>query len=290
MTTSPSPRAVAALLALSFCWGSNYGLIKLALVGMPPATVTLGRLAFAALALLLLMRFQKHDWPRGPRAWLGMAGVGLFGNALPYFLIAAAETRVSSALAAILIAATPLITMVAAHWLARGEPLTLRRLLGVALGFAGIVVLVGPEALAGLGADLAGQLALLGAATGFAVSILIARAMPPLPIAVSGTGALLIGAVLVFPAAVLDGMQVAPPWQAIAATAALGLLSTAAAALLYFYLAKNVGANFTASANYLAPLVAAAFGIALLGERPGWHAGAALVLILLGTWTANRRT
>lgn len=286
---TPSLRNIVLLLALAACWGSNYALIKLALTGMPPATMTLGRVALAAAVLVLVMRAQKHEWPREPKAWLGMAGVGVFGNALPYFLISSAEEQVSSALAAILITTTPLLTMLAAHWAFADERLTPRRLIGVIVGFVGVVVLVGPEALSGLGADLFAQTLLIGAACCFAISIVVARMMPPIPTATSSAGALLIGTVLVFPAAVGDGLDVDPTWTAIAACAALGLISTAAATLIYMHLAKAVGANFVASANYIAPLIATGLGIVLLAERPGWPALAALALILFGTWIANAR-
>jgi len=286
----PTPRHFLLLLLLSFAWGSAFYLIKLAIADLSPATVNLGRMAVAALALLLLIRYRRLALPSEGIAWVYLTIIAILGNALPYWLIAEAETTVDSGLASILIGATPLVTMVFAHFATQDERLTTNRILGFCLGFAGLVALIGPEVLAGIGDDLIAQSLLLLACVSFAANALVARRMPPVPVPVSGFCMCLIGTAIMFPFAIASEpvFSVQPGWAAIAGLVGLGVVSTAAATLLFFTLVREVGATFVVSANYLTPLVALTAGMALLGERPGVNAFIAFALICGGIWLANR--
>jgi len=280
---TPSRRDYLLLATLGVCWGSNFLAIKIAVAEIPPATLTLGRLATAAAILFLVLKAQRLAWPTSARVWTHLAFVAIFGNALPYALIAWSEVYVDSGLAGVLIAATPLITMLLAHVSLGDERLSVRRAAGVGLGFLGVVLLIGVDALAGVGHDLWAQLALLGAAGCYAVAGVVARMMPPTAPNVSALAVTGMATLAMFPFAVAgDGMQVAPGWTALAAMLWLGAVSTALAMLTYFRLVASAGPTFLSLANYLVPLLALGFGGLLLGERPSWNMAVALALILAG--------
>lgn len=263
--------------------------MKLAIHSVDPVTATLGRLGVGAALLFLVAKRQGLELAVPGLPWAHLAGVAVLGNALPFFLIAAAEQRVDSGLAAILIGLTPLATLVLAHFATADEKLTAARAGGVGLGLAGVVVLMGPQALEGLGEDLAAQLLLLAAALCFAANAVIARRMGPQPVARSGLWSCLIGAAVLFPFAVAAQDGGAASLTSIAGILLLGAISTAGAALLFFTVVRDVGANFASTANYFVPLVGVGLGAAVLAERPGWNALAALALIVAGTWLAYRR-
>src|SRR4051812_23429337 len=140
-------------------WGSAFMFMKIAVATVPPATLVASRLILAAIILYAVMRARGLRLPPPGRRWLAFIALGVLGNCLPFFLIAWGQQTIDSALAGILISVMPLATMVLAHFFVAGEHLTSRRALGFAIGFAGIVVLMGPAALMGLGGTPAVALA-----------------------------------------------------------------------------------------------------------------------------------
>jgi len=285
-------RTLAALLCLAVIWSTSFSLMNLAVQSIPPATVTAGRMALGAAILWAVLALRGDGLPRDRGAWIGMGGVGLFGNALPFFLITRGQQHIDSGVAAILIAAMPLVTAVMAHWALADERITPRRALGVALGFAGIIVLVGPAALGRVGDDLAGTLATLAAAVSFAVSVILARRFPPPSPTAGGTGSMLAGFLLILPVTLAMDLPfaVAPTAASLAATVALAVFPGALAALLYFRIIFEAGAGYLAMTNYLVPVLAVLWGVMLLGEPMTSNAVGALVLILAGISLAHRRT
>jgi len=288
---NPSRRDYLLLAILGLCWGSNFLAIKIAVAEIPPATLTLGRLATAAALLLVVLKAKRIPWPTEPRVWAHLVAVGIIGNALPYSLIAWSEVFVDSQLAAILIAATPLLTILLAHLTLADEKLTARRLGGVGLGFLGVVSLIGIDALKGLGADVLAQLALLAAASSYAISGIVARRMPATPPNASALAVTGLSMIVLFPvAAAADGvMPAAPGWTALLAMLWLGAVSTALAMLTYFKLVASAGPTFVSLANYLVPLLALGLGGVLLGEEPSWNMLLALALILAGVFLTGGR-
>jgi len=286
----PTARDFALLLTLSFCWGVAFFFIRVAVETMSPLVMNIGRMAVASACLFLLVKAQRHALPAWGPVWGYLAALAILGNAVPYWLIAVAEEQVDSGLASILIGATPLVTMLFAHFATHDERMTPKRAAGFALGFLGLVVLIGPEALAGLGDDVAAQGLLLLACVSFAVNALVARRMPALPVAVAGFCMTLLGVVIMFPFAVAadPGLTMQPDLPAIVSVIGLGVISTAAAAMLFLVLVRSAGATFVVSANYLTPVMALSLGVLLLGERPSLNALAAFALICAGIWLANR--
>jgi len=156
------------LVTLSVLWGGSFFFAKIAILELPPLTVALGRVAIAAAILLALARATGAVLPTNLAAWRPYLLMGLINNVIPFGLIFWGQTHIPSGLAAILNATTPLFTVLVAHWATIDEKLTVARLAGVVAGLAGVVVMIGPDMLRELGANVFAQLACLGAAISYA--------------------------------------------------------------------------------------------------------------------------
>ena len=284
----------ALLLALVVLWGSAFLLIRVSLDVFTPIAVAAGRLAVGAAVLAAVLVAMGKKPPGGPRAWRFFAAVALLGNALPFFLISWGQQGVPSGLAGILMAVMPLGVLVMAHFLVPGERLSRRRVAGFALGFAGVVVLTGPEALRALGGDvgqLLSQLAVLGGALCYGVSAIVAKRGPVFDPIVTAACVLVVAslmtggycAAITLPVEGLSGI-VHDPVTPVAAAAlfALGALSTALATVVFFHLVRRAGPTFMSLINYLIPVWAVLLGALVLDERLPGRAFAALGLILGG--------
>ena len=287
MSRPPAFSDWAWLGALSGLWGSAFMFTKVAVESVPPVVVVAGRLAVAAVAMLALARWLGLALPRRARIWRQLALVACVGNALPFFLISWGQQRIDSSLAGILMAPMPLVTLMLAHWFVAGERMTAPRIAGSSLGFLGVAVLTGLDALRGLGGDrdeLFGQLSVLAGSLCYAANAILSRRLPPMHPLVSGACVMLVASALMGPLALwLEVSRTSLPAAApLAAIVALGLGATAAGTVVYFHLIQGPGATFTVGTNYLIPMVALAAGVAFLGERPPWRALIALGLILGG--------
>ena len=275
------------LLALVAMWGSSFMFNKLGVATVPPATLVAGRLTLGALTLLALVYASGRQLPPPGRVWLAYAVLGIIGNCVPFYLIVWGQQVVDSALAGILMAIMPLATLLLAHFFVHGERMTLNRLAGFALGFVGIVFLMEPAAVAGIGGAptlVLAQLAVLCGALCYSANSVLARLLIKSDFLVSAAGTLVISSMLMLPLA----LGVDRPWTAhasFASTAAivwLGIGPTAIATVLYFRLISSAGPTFMSLVNYLSPAVAVFLGVTLLGEKPGVTAYAGLALILVG--------
>ena len=155
----PNRQDYGLLIALGAVWGSSFLLIKLAVATIPPVTLAAGRILVGALVLAAIVAVRRQSWPRTPRAWLLLAVMGVIGNVVPFSLINWGEIRIDSGLTAILMSTVPLATIILAPAFVRDEPVTAGKLIGVALGMAGVAVLIGPGALVGAHGELLGQIA-----------------------------------------------------------------------------------------------------------------------------------
>lgn len=284
------------LAALVIAWGSAFAALKIAVAEIPPAWNTVIRLAVASavLAVICAVRGERLPvlLPRPDVAWGWYAALGLIGLAAPFFLFALAAKGLPSAVNAICNGSSPLFTALLAHALLPSERLGVRKGIGVALGFVGLVVLVGPRVMHGgsvVGWALAA--AILGGLM-YAVSNIITRKAPVLS---STAGALLMVLTgLVFAILMAVATTPLPPMpslRAVAAVTGLGVFSTALGSVGYVWLVQRRGPVFMSMSIYLAPLWATLLGVVLMGERPGWTAFGALGLILLGvgltTWKSK---
>lgn len=287
----PDMRAWTGLAVLALVWGGAFALIGVAVETLPPIVTAFGRLAIGAAVLTLWVWLRGSRLPPlSDRRWLWFLALGLFGNALPFFLIAVGQQSVPSGLAGILIGAMPMVTIAAAHIVIPGERLTMMKAFGFSVGFIGIVILMGPAALDDLGGpEFLAQLIIFTAGLSYAVNAILAQIMPDTPPGVAGAG-MLIGAVVwsaPFGVWAIIQMDTAPSMASVQAVIALGLLPTALASIVYMAIARTVGASFIAQVNYVVPVVAAFIGIAL-GEALGLNAFIALGVILLGLAIARK--
>jgi drug/metabolite transporter (DMT)-like permease len=294
------PAEWALLIGLVALWGSSFLLVRVALDAFTPVAVTAGRLLIGAGVLLLVLLLTQRRVPASGRAWAFFLTMAVLGNALPFFLIAWGQVAIPSGLTGILMAVMPLVVLLLAHFFVAGERLTRRRGLGFLLGFVGVIVLTGPDALAalvGVDAALLSQLAVLTAAVCYGVAVIVARRGPPLNPVVTGAAVLSIASVLVGTVLVaggaLGGAEAVvhhPPslWPGLA-LAALGALSTGLATVVYFVLVARAGPTFLSLINYLIPVWAVVLGAVVLDERLPPRAFAALGLILAGVVIARWR-
>ena len=288
-TAAPVPLSVSAptrsdwlsIVALGLIWGGTFLVISLALRGYGPVTVACARTTFGALTVLALLRLTGRQLPRDPAIWRSAVPIGLLSTALPFFLLSWGQQSVPSAFAGLSMAAVPLFVLPLAHRYS-DEPLTPRRAIGFALGFAGVLVLLGPEAFRGDGATLA-RLACLAAALSYAVSSILTRRCPPVDPVALAAATLIVGAVVLIPAMLL--VEGVPSWQGTVPGLAiifLGLVPTAFAALLRVTVIRSAGSGFMTLTNYQVPLWSMGFGVVFLSESLPATFFAALALILTG--------
>jgi drug/metabolite transporter (DMT)-like permease len=282
-----SRKAWIAFAAVSLIWGVPYLLIRIAVRhGVPPGTLAWARVTLAAVLLLALAwRAGTLRSLRGRWRWL--LAYAIAEVSIPFPLIAAGEERVSSSLAAIVIASVPLMGALLAFRFDHSERPTPVRAVGLIVGFGGVIALVGID-VAGNSKQLLGTAMILLAAVGYAIGpMLIKHRLADLDPRATIGGSLAIAAVLLTPAVALDPPHAVPPAGAIAAVVVLGLLCTAAAFVIFTVLIREAGTSRATVITYVNPVIAVALGVALLSERPGAGAVAGLLLILAGSWLST---
>lgn len=283
-----SPRAWLWLAALAAMWGSSYLFIRLGLDGFAPPQVVLGRLTVGALVLSAIVWAAGARWPRDPRVWGHLALMGLVANVTPWLLLAWGQQFIASGLAAVLTATAPLFTALFAAAVLADERLSWRRVLGIVVGFAGVVVIVDPVP-AGvadpLTASIPGQLACLGTAACYGAGFTYTRRFlahhghSPLALAAGQLGS---GALILWLAAPLVAAEpVQADGMAIASVGALGLIGTGLAYAVYYRLLGELGATRTSTVSYLVPVTAVTLGVVFLGEplTATMLIGAAIVIV-----------
>jgi drug/metabolite transporter (DMT)-like permease len=282
-------RAWTAFAAVSILWGIPYLFIKVAVDdGVPPIFLAWVRVLMAAGVLLVLSQragVLKPALQPVHRRWFLLYAI--VEICLPFPLIAAGERHVPSSLAAILIAAVPMIVALLAIRFDPSERATGSRAVGLAIGFAGVVALVGLD-VSGSTDELVGALMILLAAVGYAAGpMVINQRLGTLDPRALMAVALSVATVVLTPAALLAPPSHTPSTDAIISIIILGLFCTAAAFVLFGALIGEVGPGRATVITYISPIVAVALGVAVLDERPGAGAVAGLLLILAGSWLST---
>ncbi|MDP1753672.1 MAG: DMT family transporter [Reyranella sp.] len=274
-------REWSLLVLLSILWGGSFFFAKVALAELGPFTIVFFRVALAALALNIVASAIGASLWRAGTPWRQLLVMGALNNALPFSLIFWGQTTITSGLASILNATTPLFTVVVAHIFTRDERMTVRKLVGVLAGLAGVAILIGPD----LGGSIWGQIACLAAALSYAFAGIYGRRFKALGVQPlqAAAGQLTASAMLILPIMLLAEpawpMPSAVTWSAVAG---LALLSTALAYVLYFRILAAAGATNLLLVTFLIPVTAILLGAVFLGERLELRQFAGMALIGLG--------
>jgi len=267
------------LVALALIWGASFMFIRVADRQLAPATLITGRLGLAALTLAVLVPWSRATVGelRENAGWLVL--VALTNTAVPFWLLSWGETRIDSGLASIIQAGVPVFNAMLAFAFFREARVTGLRLVGVAVGFGGVALLVGAQP----SGRILGALSVVGMAVCYAVGGLLVgrhlRDVRPMLIAFVSTS---VATLVALPAGILQAPHTTPGWKEIGSVVALGVPGTALAYLLFFGLIANAGPAYASLVTYLIPPIALAYGAIFLGERFGATAFVGLALVLAG--------
>ena len=279
------------LILLAGLWGPSFLFIKVAVAEIPPLTLVLGRVGIAAVLLTLFLYVQGKSLPRSRTIWRHLAVMGLVHNTIPFVLFGWGEQYIDSALASILNGTTPLFTIVLAHYFASNDRLTPLKLIGVLIGFAGLLLLITPSLTDGLQVTTLGLLAVALAAALYGVAIVYSRnnliGLPPL---VAPAGQMIMATIYLLPLSLLvDRPFALPPLSSpvVWSMVALGVLGTAVAFVVYYRLLETAPASYVSMTTYIIPVFGVILGVLVLGEQLTWHAYAGFALILLGVMIVN---
>ncbi|OCW58653.1 ABC transporter permease [Hoeflea olei] len=280
------------LMLLGLIWGGSFFFARIAVQHVPPMTLVLVRVSLAALALHLIF-FRLPDFYRTLAAnWRQLLVLGLINNAIPFTLIFLGQTRIGAGLASILNATTPLWTVIVAQMLTTDEKISAAKLIGCALGLAGMVLLIGPAALGIADSPLWAKLAVVGAAISYGFAASFGKRFKGVSPRVTATGQLTASSLIMLPLALAVDQPwtlPVPPVDVIAAILALALVSTAFAYVLYFRILSQAGATSASLVTLLVPPSAILLGILFLGETLSFTEAMGLVLIALGLMSLDNR-
>jgi drug/metabolite transporter (DMT)-like permease len=282
----------AMFVALAVTWGASFLFIAVGLEGLTPEQVVWGRLVLGALALSLICAVTRSPLPRDPRLWVHLFVVALLLCVLPFSLFAWAQQHVSSGVASILNATTPLMTMVVGLAVLPQERPTRARVGGLLLGFAGVLVVLGVGD-GTAGGERLGELACLGATASYGLAFVYLRrfvAGRGLPALTTATAQVLLGAAVMLlatpliarPAPVLSG-------RVVGAVVLLGVVGTGLAYVWNTAIVNRWGATNASTVTYLTPLVGVVLGVLVLGEHASWNLPLGALVVIAGVVVAQGR-
>ena len=273
------------LVVLSLLWGGSFFFAKIAVTELPPLTVALGRVGIAAAILALLVRATGNSWPHDRAAWRAFATMGVLNNVIPFSLFFWGQTHIASGLAAILNATTPLFTVIVAHLFTADDKLTGARVAGLIAGFAGVVIMIGPDALRDLGTNVAAQLACLLGALSYGFAGVYGRRFRDRPPLIVAGGQLTASTVMLLPMVMLFDRPwtlTAPAPVTLGALIALATFSTALAYVIFFRILAAAGATNISLVTFLIPVSAILLGATFLDETLAARHIAGMAAIALG--------
>ena len=290
MPRQPTRTDYIVLFALGALWGSSFGAIKIALHGVTPLTVMSVRILLAGAALLLLIRVRKTPFPRGIQNWIKISFMALFGTLIPFFLVPWGQLQIDSSLAAILMAVNPLFALTLGHFFSDHESFTLRQLLAMLVGFSGILLVFGENAISSIDGNIWAQLAVLVAGLCYTISGVIVSHVRGASADSVSASIFICSSVIVFPL----WMILEKPWslhfetESLLALTHLGLVSTGMAFLMRYYIILRAGAVFLSYVAFIIPMFGILFGILFLGETISINTLGAVVLILSGVYLGRK--
>lgn len=286
INTSMGAREWAMLIALSVLWGGSFFFVGVAVADLPPLTIVTLRVGLAAIALWSIALVMGLRPPKSVVVWAAFLGMGLLNNVIPFALIVWGQTQIASGLASILNAATPIFTVVVAGMLLPDERATPLKLVGVAVGFLGVVVMIGLPAIDG-GGRLLAQVAIIAATLSYAFAGVYGRRFKSMAInpILTAAGQVTASAIVLAPIAfTVEGPldMAAPSLETWAAIVGLAVLSTAIAYVLYFKILESAGATNLLLVTLLVPVSAILLGSLFLNEALEVVHFVGMALIALG--------
>lgn len=285
-------RSWAMLFLLGAIWGGSFFFARVAVQEIAPLDLVLLRVAIAAAALHVYLLVAGPSFRLALPLAASFFGLALINNVIPFTLMFLGQTELGAGAASILNATTPFWTMMLANALTDDEKLSAAKLVGVGLGMAGAVVMVGPGVVAGLGGPVWAKLALVGTALSYGFAGIFARRFRALPPPVVATGQLSASTIIMLPVVFLWGNPAgiaqasASAWWSVLG---LALLATAFAYILYFSLIRSAGASNTSLVTLIVPVSAILLGALFLGERLEPFELAGMALIGLGLLVIDGR-
>ena len=282
------------LLALATLWGASYTFIKLGVATIPPVTLIAARTLIAGAILVVVIRSRGLRLPKDAATWRRFLFQACLNSVIPFTLIAWAERTVNAGLATILNSTSPIFAFLLTVAITRHEAVTARKLFGVVAGIAGTCLIIGVQALGGLGQELWAQLAIVAATVCYAGAAIFGRSFKGLDPIMPAAGSLICGAAVLIPISlVIDRpWALAPSAESIFALLGLSVFSTALAFVIYFRLVQTLGSVGTTAQAYLRVPIGVVIGVVFLGETltsTAW-AGLACVIVGVAAMTIPSRT
>ena len=262
-------REIALLALLATLWGGSYSLIKIGVATIPPITLIAARTVIAGLLLLVVMHARGLRLPRGGAIWRRFLFQACLNSVIPWTLIAWGERSLDAGLATILNSSSPIFAFFFTLAITRHEAVSLRKLVGVLAGMAGICLIIGVQALTGLGEQLIAEIATVAATICYAAGAIFSRGFKDLDPIAPAAGSLLSGAAILIPISLIVDRPwtLAPSVDSILALASLAVFSTALAFVIYFRLVITLGSVVTTAQAYLRVPIGVAIGAVFLGEN-----------------------
>lgn len=289
---SMAPATWGLLILLGFIWGGSFFFARVAVQHVPPMSLVLFRVALAAMALHLAFGRMPGFYQTLSSRWRELLVMGLINNAIPFTLIFAGQTKIGAGLASILNATTPLWAVLVAQVFTTDEKISTAKLIGCALGLAGMVLLIGPAALGIADSPLWAKLAVVGAAVSYGFAASFGKRFRDISPRITATGQLTASSLIMLPLVLVveqPWTMAMPPAPVIAAILALALISTAFAYLVFFRVLSIAGATSASLVTLLVPPAAILLGIVFLGETLTLMETMGLGLIALGLLSLDNR-
>lgn len=287
-----APATWGLLILLGFIWGGSFFFARVAVQHVPPMTLVLFRVALAAMALHLAFGRMPGFYQTLCSRWRELLVMGLINNAIPFTLIFAGQTKIGAGLASILNATTPLWAVLVAQVFTTDEKISTAKLIGCALGLAGMVMLIGPAALGIADSPLWAKLAVVGAAVSYGFAASFGKRFRDVSPRITATGQLTASSLIMLPLALVVDQPwtlAIPPVPVIGAILALALVSTAFAYVVFFRVLSIAGATSASLVTLLVPPAAILLGIVFLGETLSSTEAMGLGLIALGLLSLDNR-
>lgn len=277
-------RELALLAVLATLWGASYTFIKVGVETIPPITFIAARTLIAGGLLLAVIRMRGLSLPRDPAIWKRFLIQACINSVIPFTLVAWAEQTVNAGLATILNSTTPIFAFLLTALITRHEPVTTRKVFGVAAGVIGISLIIGLEAFNGLGKELVAQLAIVAATISYAVAAIFGKGFKGLDPMMPAAGSMICGAIILIPVSLVvdQPWTLTPSVHSLLALLGLAIFSTALAFVIYFRLIHTLGTVGATSQAYLRVPIGVGIGVLFLGESLTSTAWFGLMCVIAG--------